>query len=61
MGVVRSVIVSIPLVGLAPLFAAPVTMPHATFVLIHAVTSTILVVLVLRNNARWFGAHLEEV
>jgi energy-converting hydrogenase Eha subunit E len=61
MGTVRSVITSVPILGLAPLFAAPVTLPSVTFILIHAVAATILVVLVLRNNARWFGAHLEEV
>jgi hypothetical protein len=61
MGIVRNVITSMPILGLAPLFAAPVTLPSVTFVLIHAVAATILVVLVLRNNARWFGAHLEEL
>jgi hypothetical protein len=61
MGIVRSVITSVPILGLAPLFAAPVTLPSGAFVLTHAVVATILVVLVLRNNARWFGAHLEEV
>ena len=61
MGLVRSVITSIPILGLAPLFAAPVTLPSVPVVLVHALVSTVLVCLVLRNNARWFGAHLEEV
>ncbi len=61
MGAVRNVITSIPILGLAPLFAVPVTLPAISVVAIHALISTVLVILVLRNNARWFGAHLEEV
>lgn len=61
MGVIRSVITAVPILGLAPLFVAPVTLPSGAVVVIHAFVSTALVFLVLRNNARWFGAHLEEV
>lgn len=61
MGIVRSVITSLPVIGLAPLFVVPITLPNVFVVLLHGVVSAVLVVFILRKNARWFGAHLEEV
>lgn len=61
MGVVRSVVLALPVVGLGPLCLAPITLPALPFVLVHAVMSVVLIVVILRRNARWFGAHLEEV
>lgn len=61
LGVLRLSLSSLPIIGLGPVVVAPVTnlplFPMAT----HALLATAAVVILLRRNARWFAAHLEEV
>jgi hypothetical protein len=60
-GLIRLGLTAVPVLGLAPLFIAPITRPEVWVLLVHAVCSAALVVVILRGNARWFAAHLEEV
>jgi len=60
-GFVRLSLTAVPILGLAPLFFAPITRPEVWVIVIHAVGSGLLVKIILRGNARWFAAHLEEV
>ena len=60
-GSLRLTLASLPIVGLAPIVVAPVTnLPLAPMVL-HGILATLAVGFILRRNARWFAAHLEEV
>lgn len=61
MALVRNTILSIPVLGLGPLFVAPITLPATMFVAIHAMISVVCMYIIVRRNARWFGAHLEEI
>ena len=58
---VRAVIASIPVVGLTPVMIAPALSPALSVLVWHALASSLLLALVLRANARWFAAHLEEL
>jgi hypothetical protein len=60
-GTLRLSLTAVPVVGLVPLFIAPITRVGVVVLMIHAVCSAALVVFILRSNARWFAAHLEEV
>jgi hypothetical protein len=60
-GTMRLSLTAVPVVGLVPLFIAPITRVGMVVLLIHAVCSGALVIMILRSNARWFAAHLEEV
>ena len=57
----RTVITVLPIVGMTPIFVAPILNLPVYMMLAHALFSTILLVVALRHNARWFAAHLEEV
>jgi hypothetical protein len=60
-GVFRLIVSALPIVGIAPILVAPVTgLPYLPMVT-HAAGATIGVVWLLKHNARWFAAHLEEV
>lgn len=60
-GVARTVFTAVPVVGLAPVFIAPVTEPPYTALLFHGAVSLVALILLVRVNMRWFAAHLEEV
>jgi len=60
-GVFRLIVSALPIVGIAPILVAPVTgLPYAPM-MIHAVLAIIGLTWLLKRNARWFAAHLEEV
>lgn len=60
-GVFRLIVSSVPIVGIAPILVAPVTgLPYLPM-MTHAVLATIGLTWLLKRNARWFAAHLEEV
>ena len=60
-GVFRLIISAMPIVGIAPILVAPVTgLPYVPM-MIHAVLAIIGLTWLLKRNARWFAAHLEEV
>jgi hypothetical protein len=60
-GVVRSLVTAVPVVGLAPLFIAPVTEPPIASLVAHSVLSLGVLMALVRLNMRWFAAHLEDV
>jgi hypothetical protein len=60
-GVFRLIVSSLPIVGIAPILLAPVTgLPYFPM-MTHAVLAIIGLTWLLKRNARWFAAHLEEV
>jgi len=60
-GVFRLVVSALPIVGIAPILVAPVTgLPYLPM-MVHAVLAILGLTWLLRCNARWFAAHLEEV
>jgi len=60
-GHIRTFITAIPVIGLAPLFIAPVTEPLILALLVHGALSLGTLLVLVRLNMRWFAAHLEEV
>jgi hypothetical protein len=61
MGTVRLIVSAIPIVGIAPVLIAPATSLPVMSLALHALLATSAFVFILRRNARWFAAHLEEV
>ena len=60
-GVFRLILSAIPVFGIAPILVAPITgLPYLPMT-IHAVLAACALVWLLRRNARWFAAHLQEV
>lgn len=60
-GVFRLIVSALPIVGIAPILVAPVTgLPYLPM-MTHAVLAIIGLSWLLKRNARWFAAHLEEV
>lgn len=60
-GTFRLVFSSLPIVGIAPILLAPITNLSWIPMTIHAALASLALIWVLRRNARWFAAHLEEV
>lgn len=61
MGTLRLVVSAIPIVGIVPVLIAPAISLPAFCLVVHTVLATFAVVFIMRRNARWFAAHLEEV
>jgi len=58
---VRDIIIAIPVVGMGPLFVAPIVKPSDNFLVLHALLSAGLLLVIIKNNVQWFSAHLEEL
>lgn len=61
MGMVRGMIAGLPVIGTAPLLLGPIINLPITVMLPHAIFAGALFIFMLRKNARWFAAHLEEI
>jgi hypothetical protein len=61
MGTARLVVSALPIVGIAPVLVAPATSLPLASLAVHALLATVAFFFILRRNARWFAAHLEEV
>lgn len=61
MAALRATITAIPIIGSAPLLVAPILNLPSLVMLPHAALSLVFLVVLLRRNARWFAAHLDEV
>lgn len=57
----RHFISAAPVLGIGPMLVAPVFKPGFSVLAIHSVLSVGAMVVLLRGNARWFAAHLEEL
>ena len=57
----RNGITAIPIFGISPLLLSPLISVNTTLLTAHSALASILVVIVLRLNSRWFAAHLEEI
>lgn len=60
-GALRNLISALPILGIGPVLLAAIFKPYTACLLIHLVSSILLGALILRHNARWFAAHLEEL
>lgn len=61
MGTCRLIVSAIPIVGIAPVLIAPATSLPLISLFVHSLLAISAFVFILRRNARWFAAHLEEV
>lgn len=61
LGVFRLILSAIPVLGITPILVAPITGLPCLPMTIHAVLASCALIWLLRRNARWFAAHLEEV
>lgn len=61
MAILRATITAIPILGSAPLLVAPILNLPSLVMVPHAILSIAIFVTLLRKNARWFAAHLDEV
>ncbi len=59
--IVRDVVGALPLFGMTPILVAPVFEPGLAVLASHAVLTLVLFLLIMKQNARWFAAHLEEI
>ena len=60
-GIFRSVLSALPIIGMGPIILAPVVQPKFYILLIHTVASCTFIWFLMRKNAHWFAAHLEEL
>jgi len=60
-GALRGIISSAPVLGMGPILVSPVVKPAFEVLALHAVFSSALILIILRRNASWFAAHLEEL
>ena len=57
----RTLIGATPLIGIVPALVAPVFKIPYTVLAINSLLTIMLTISILKWNARWFAAHLEEV
>jgi hypothetical protein len=60
-GTLRQVLTAVPILGIAPVLISPISYPGELSLLVHTFTSLLCTILLLRRNAMWFAAHLEDV
>ena len=59
--IIRNIVAGCPILGISPVLLSPLIALSPTLLAAHATLASILVLLVMRNNSRWFAAHLEEL
>ena len=57
----RIIICALPVIGMVPLFVSIVFQPHVVALVCHLLLSAGLIMYLMKENARWFAAHLEEI
>ncbi len=60
-GYFRNITAALPVIGMAPMIISPLFQPSLWVLVVHALLTTVLILLFLKRNARWFAAHLEEL
>jgi len=60
-GWLRSLIAALPVMGIAPVLVAPVFKPQLEVLVTHTLLTAGIMAVMLKQNARWFAAHLEEL
>ena len=50
-----------PVLGIAPILIAPIFKPMVDVLTVHSILTILVCLYVLRANAHWFAAHLEEL
>ena len=58
---IRSIIGTIPIVGIAPILLAPAFEPQWYVLGVNTLGTIAIIIVVARYNARWFGAHLDDI
>jgi hypothetical protein len=59
--VIQTLITCIPIIGISPVLISPIFNISTTVVAAHSLIATMLILVFLRMNSRWFAAHLEEI
>ena len=57
----QRIIVATPVLGILPIMFAPLVSTNEWLLFVHIWLSTIITLALLKINARWFAAHLEEL
>lgn len=60
-GTFRAVITGLPLVGMGPLLVSPIFPPPYEAIAANTLLTLLFALWIIRNNAKWFAAHLEEL
>ena len=60
-GLVRDIIISIPILSMGPIIVVPLFQPNLNLLVINALLTVILTLFLVRANSRWFAAHLEDL
>lgn len=58
---INNIVASLPILGLTAVILQPIVSLSLTTLFVHAILSTALMLFILRKNALWFAAHLEEI
>lgn len=58
---INSIVASLPILGLTAVILQPIISLSLTTLIAHALLSLALMLFILRKNALWFAAHLEEI
>jgi len=59
--IIRTAICAFPVIGMVPLFVSIILQPHIIALALHLTLSVLLITYLMKGNARWFAAHLEEI
>ena len=57
----RNIATGLPVIGMTPVLVAPIFKPPYALLLAHIVLALGTTWWILKQNARWFAAHLEEL
>jgi hypothetical protein len=57
----RDIVIATPVFGMAPVILAPVFKPTVPILIVHTSVSLLAALAILRHNAHWFAAHLEDL
>ncbi|RIL12054.1 MAG: hypothetical protein DCC75_01175, partial [Proteobacteria bacterium] len=57
----RRIVTALPVAGMGPIMVAPIFRPGWDILIINAMLTGVTLIILLRVNARWFAAHLEEI
>ncbi|MBX7138269.1 MAG: hypothetical protein K1X83_09820 [Oligoflexia bacterium] len=60
-GFCRNIITLLPVLGLTPIIIAPIFKPSYLALVLHSGLALLLLLQMVRSNARWFASHLEEI
>ncbi|MCB0328224.1 MAG: hypothetical protein KDD70_01135 [Bdellovibrionales bacterium] len=60
-GLIRDILTCLPILGMGPIILVPLFQPHLNVLVINTLLTLVLTIWLIRSNARWFAAHLEDL